>query len=242
METATLTSPSQQLPRPHIQQPPAMLSFDNPHSSNPFTSPYDHPYSSIGEFDESDYEPLLPTRNPFRDPSLSSSNINLSSSERTIQSPPNTDTNTNTTTTTNFRTAKHTNLYTNPPAPDIRYTDESIIPAIITNVIPSPSTIAKSPSLSSRPSFLRKLSLKGSESKKKDGNGQDGKKDEEKGILKVVYMPRREYLKYFARGVKGEYIGSEPYRRWREEELEERFGKFRPVTIGRGRGRGRGRW
>lgn len=56
-------------------------------------------------------------------------------------------------------------------------------------------------------------------------------------MLKVVYMPRKDYKQYFARGLRGEYVGSEPYRRWREEELEEAFGRYKPVRKGTGRGK-----
>ena len=43
-------------------------------------------------------------------------------------------------------------------------------------------------------------------------------------------MPRRDYQKWFARGLGGENIGTDPYRQWTEEELEEQFGKYRPVV------------
>lgn len=46
--------------------------------------------------------------------------------------------------------------------------------------------------------------------------------------MKVVYMPRREYLKFFSRNVKGEYTGTEPFRHWTEEELEREFGQYQP--------------
>lgn len=94
-----------------------------------------------------------------------------------------------------------------------RYTDDSIIPAIVVDIIPS-----------SRPA------RDGEEGMKKGllGRFKIGKKEEgnEKGITKVVYMPRRDYQRYFARDPKGVYIGSEPYRRWTQEELEEKFAKF----------------
>jgi hypothetical protein len=54
--------------------------------------------------------------------------------------------------------------------------------------------------------------------------------------VKVIYMPRREYLKYFARDLKGDYIGSEPYRRWREEELVETFKQYIPESAGKKKG------
>ena len=69
-----------------------------------------------------------------------------------------------------------------------------------------------------RKSFLGKLRGEGSGKKKEGGEG----------MVKVVFMPRREYKKYFARGLKGEYIGTEPERRWTEQELNEAFGMYRP--------------
>jgi hypothetical protein len=39
-------------------------------------------------------------------------------------------------------------------------------------------------------------------------------------------MPRGEYLKYFARA-DGVYSGTEPERQWTEEELEEKYGKYK---------------
>lgn len=47
-------------------------------------------------------------------------------------------------------------------------------------------------------------------------------------------MPRKEYLKYFARGPDGDYIGTEPYRRWSEEELEKEYGSYRPACLTKG--------
>ncbi|KAF4635419.1 hypothetical protein G7Y89_g2658 [Cudoniella acicularis] len=93
-----------------------------------------------------------------------------------------------------------------------RYTDDSIIPAIVTNVIPSgPPKVEEA-----------KKGLMGKLKGKKKNKDKDGK-----GLVKVVYMPRREYLKYFARGLKGEYTGTEPERRWSEEELEREFKRSR---------------
>ena len=40
-------------------------------------------------------------------------------------------------------------------------------------------------------------------------------------------MPRRDYLKYFAKDYDGSYIGTEPQRTWTEEELEETFGMYK---------------
>lgn len=118
-------------------------------------------------------------------------------------------------------------MYTAPQLLPQRYTDDSIIPAIIVDVIPSPNLHPpKSKSRSRKSSLLGKLrpSLKGKEDSD-DGSGNG------KGIMKVAFMPRREYLKFFARGLEGEYIGSEPYKRWTEQELEVEFGKYRPDFI-----------
>ena len=40
-------------------------------------------------------------------------------------------------------------------------------------------------------------------------------------------MPRRDYLKHFARNGDGDYIGTERERRWSEQELENAFGAYR---------------
>jgi hypothetical protein len=40
-------------------------------------------------------------------------------------------------------------------------------------------------------------------------------------------MPRGEYLKYFAKDFDGAYIGTEPQKKWTEEELEDQFGQYR---------------
>jgi len=119
-------------------------------------------------------------------------------------------------------------MFTAPQLLPQRYTDDSIIPAIIVDVIPSPSL--HPPPKARKNSLLGKLrpSLKG------------GDKKEEKGIMKVAFMPRREYLKFFARGLQGEYIGSEPYRRWSEEELEREYGKNRPEFMNKKKGGRRG--
>lgn len=107
-------------------------------------------------------------------------------------------------------------MYTVPQLLPKRYTDDSIIPAIITDVIPAEKT----------PVEPKKKGLLG----RLKGDKQKGVKSE-KGIMKVVFMPRREYQKFFARDLKAEYIGTEPYRQWKEEELEEMYGKYKPEKI-----------
>ncbi|KAK6609436.1 hypothetical protein H4I96_03367 [Botrytis cinerea] len=76
--------------------------------------------------------------------------------------------------------------------------------------------------------------------KKKKDKGKNGGDHKEKTLTKVVYMPKKEYTKHFARGHSGEYIGTEPFRRWSEEELEQTFGKFRPPKRNNGMFWGRG--
>ena len=112
-------------------------------------------------------------------------------------------------------------MYTAPQLLPKRYTDDSIIPAIITDVIPSE----------------KQKQNRGAEPKKKSLLGKlKGRKEEvksEKGVLKVVFMPRREYQKFFARDLKGAYIGTEPFRRWSEDELEELYGRYKPAKLER---------
>ncbi|KAH7397938.1 hypothetical protein BKA64DRAFT_673160 [Cadophora sp. MPI-SDFR-AT-0126] len=106
-------------------------------------------------------------------------------------------------------------MYTMPQLLPKRYTDDSIIPAIITDVIPAQKKSPETSDTGKKSSLLSKL--KGSKEKEL--------KDK---IMKVVYMPRREYLKWFARDEKGDYVGSEEHRRWTEEELEEAFKQYKP--------------
>ena len=105
-----------------------------------------------------------------------------------------------------------------------RYTDDSIIPAIVVDVIPSQKTIEEQEKKGGRRgSFLSKLK----------GQPQP-KREEGKGLTKVVFMPRRDYLKWFARDLEGKYIGTEPYKKWEEEELEETFKQYKPVVGKKG--------
>jgi hypothetical protein len=57
------------------------------------------------------------------------------------------------------------------------------------------------------------------------------KQEKEKEAIKVVFMPRREYLKYFAKDYDGRYIGTEPERGWTEGELEAEFGRYRKEGL-----------
>ena len=45
--------------------------------------------------------------------------------------------------------------------------------------------------------------------------------------LKIVLMPRSECERFFARDEKGSYIGTEEQRTWTEQELEDRYGKYK---------------
>ncbi|KAH6670512.1 hypothetical protein B0J14DRAFT_98209 [Halenospora varia] len=121
-------------------------------------------------------------------------------------------------------------MYSLPQLLPKQYTDDSIIPAIITNVIPSSPPSSTPPSSKPKSTFLGKL-------RRKSADGSGKKKGSEGGLVKVVYMPRREYMKYFARGLKGEYIGTEPERRWSEGELEREFKRYVPeekIKVRRG--------
>lgn len=113
-------------------------------------------------------------------------------------------------------------MYSLPQLLPKRYTDESIIPAIVVDVIPAADAAGVEDAKKRRPSLFGRL---------KSG---EKKKDEGKGLTKVVYMPRGDYLKYFARGQKGEYIGTEPYKKWTEEELDEAFNQYKPAPPKKG--------
>jgi hypothetical protein len=45
--------------------------------------------------------------------------------------------------------------------------------------------------------------------------------------IKVIEMPRGEYLKHFARDRTGAYVGTETQRDWTEEELDLKFGMYK---------------
>lgn len=91
-----------------------------------------------------------------------------------------------------------------------RYTDDSIIPVIVTNVVTIAST--------TRP---RKQSLVNKIFK--------GDNDSLRNT-KAVWMPRRDYVKWFARDKDGNYIGTESERAWTEEELDEAFRRYAKCT------------
>jgi hypothetical protein len=111
--------------------------------------------------------------------------------------------------------------YTVPQLLPKRYTDDSIIPAIIVNVIPSPKPVSAEEE--SRSGRRKSIFGKFKGDRRKNEIGPNGFIK-----MKVVYMPRRDYLKWFARDLKGDYIGSDPFRQWSEEELEREFGQYQP--------------
>lgn len=65
--------------------------------------------------------------------------------------------------------------------------------------------------------------------------GQSLEKEKE-GRVKIVYMPREEYLKYFAMDKDGNYSGTEPGRTWTDAELNEAFGMYQPPAEGKSGG------
>ncbi|KAK6591289.1 hypothetical protein H4I95_12262 [Botrytis cinerea] len=113
--------------------------------------------------------------------------------------------------------ASHTyseHMYTAPSFHSAPVSEDSIIPAIVVDVIPA---------------------------ERRDSSGSDNShNDTITQKNRTVYMPKKEYTKHFARGHSGEYIGTEPFRRWSEEELEQTFGKFRPPKRNNGMFWGRG--
>jgi hypothetical protein len=96
----------------------------------------------------------------------------------------------------------------------VPFTDDSIIPVIIANVIPSKKP-AEEDMRTRKSGFLKRI--------------KGDKKNDGKGRTKVVFMPRRDYLKWFARDLRGEYTGTAPYKQWTEDELDEMFRPYRPI-------------
>ncbi|KAA8573551.1 hypothetical protein EYC84_005135 [Monilinia fructicola] len=107
--------------------------------------------------------------------------------------------------------------------------EDSIIPAIVIDVIPANRRYSSASDISHNKETIGQKSRTGLVSrlvkKKKIDKATIPVDEKEKTMTKVVYMPRREYLKYFARGPRGEYVGTEPHRRWMEEELEKSIWK-----------------
>jgi len=86
-----------------------------------------------------------------------------------------------------------------------RYTDESIMPCVVTGIVPSDPK---------------------DEVPKKKGLMRFLDKSEKDPSTKVVYMTRGDYKKYFVKDSEGKYAGTEPEQQWTLEDLEERFGKY----------------
>ncbi|PQE29807.1 hypothetical protein CJF32_00000478 [Rutstroemia sp. NJR-2017a WRK4] len=129
-------------------------------------------------------------------------------------------------------------MYAAPQFVNTRLTDDSIIPAIVVDVIPKEREHHE-PEDDRNHHGRRSGLLRRVMHKDKKGKGNGGEQDSPRRITKVVYMPRKEYVllhyhfgksyhKWFARGHGGEYIGTEPHKRWTEEELEATFGRYRP--------------
>jgi hypothetical protein len=49
--------------------------------------------------------------------------------------------------------------------------------------------------------------------------------------VRVIRIPRSEYVRYFARNDRNEYIGTEPEREWSEGDLEREFGRYRDLEA-----------
>jgi hypothetical protein len=110
-----------------------------------------------------------------------------------------------------------------PQAPQflpVKFHDDAIIPVPVIAAAPAPEVIS-----TAKPSgFMSRMK-----------NIMSSKKEEE-GKLRVVYMPRREYMKYFAKDDEGVYVGSEAQRVWTDEALDEMFGVYQEAgRVRRGR-------
>lgn len=142
-------------------------------------------------------------------------------------------------------------MYTVPQFLPKQYTDDSIIPAILTGVLPSPPKPAATADGEDAAAGLTPAAAGGASGEAASGSGKrrksfakifsssskSGGSDSKngKGITKVVFMPRREYIKYFAKDNNGNYCGTEPYRQWTEGELDEKYGEYRPKELGKKR-------
>lgn len=94
---------------------------------------------------------------------------------------------------------------TSPQYPPFQFTDDTLIHVAV-HISPSPC------SLPSSPSKLKKLKTKLL------------RRSEEN--VKVVRMPRSEYLRHFKLDNAGNYVGTEEERSWTAEELDQRYGKY----------------
>ncbi|KAG4429478.1 hypothetical protein IFR05_015041 [Cadophora sp. M221] len=95
-----------------------------------------------------------------------------------------------------------------PNHPPFRFTDQSLIPVIVR---------------------ISRSAVDRSSRSKKTRSGLAGLLERNHGStsdIKVIRMPRSEYLRSFARDKNNEYVGTDPERRWTEQDLEEEFGVY----------------
>ena len=104
-----------------------------------------------------------------------------------------------------------------------KYTDDDITTVVVTNVIPSPKPLSSSVEEPKKKTAKIQTLFKKSKEVKEVKETEDGR------VTKVVFMPRRDLKKWFAKDDNGVYFGTEPSREWTEEELEEQFGAYRPA-------------
>lgn len=184
------------------------FSLTSVHPANPYSIRYTlAPTAQTQQTPEdSDGEPLIPTQSPNALDEDAAQRF--SATGRPIQP---------------FKASAMTSwsgdMYSVPQFLPKQYTDDSIIPAIVTGIIPTPkdpATTGDDDGKGRRKSFVKMFKSD------KDKGGDAAKK----GITKVVFMPRREYIKYFAKDNDGNYCGTEPKRQWTEEELNEKFGEY----------------
>lgn len=95
-----------------------------------------------------------------------------------------------------------------------RFTDESIIPVVVR--LPAAPTL---PALDEQPQHM-------SGERRKSFLGKLKKEKKDKEETKIVWMPRGDYLKFFAKDEMGNHTGTEPKRDWTAEELDREFGRY----------------
>ncbi|KAH7318987.1 hypothetical protein BKA65DRAFT_513608 [Rhexocercosporidium sp. MPI-PUGE-AT-0058] len=102
-----------------------------------------------------------------------------------------------------------------PNHPPFKLTDQSLIPVIV-RVVHWEAKNKRSSMKTSRGlvGLMRRIQIS----------------QKEVSDIKVVRMPRSDYLKYFARDKNNNYIGSEPERNWTKQCLEEEFGMYQDLS------------
>ncbi|KAH8591898.1 hypothetical protein B0O99DRAFT_631250 [Bisporella sp. PMI_857] len=104
-----------------------------------------------------------------------------------------------------------------------KYSDDSITTVVVLNVIPSAKSVVPNVEREeTHDSKVTKITNIFQRRKEKKDSGKTG-------LMKVVFMPMRDYNKWFAKDNDGVYIGTGPSREWNEDELEEKFGAYRPA-------------